>query len=52
MFPKLSERLSQAAGTLSGGEQQMLAIAPLSDGRTGTHHVRRALAWTCADRGT
>jgi branched-chain amino acid transport system ATP-binding protein len=27
MFPKLSERLSQAAGTLSGGEQQMLAIA-------------------------
>ena len=27
MFPKLSERISQAAGTLSGGEQQMLAIA-------------------------
>jgi branched-chain amino acid transport system ATP-binding protein len=27
MFPKLSERLGQAAGTLSGGEQQMLAIA-------------------------
>ena len=27
MFPKLSERPSQAAGTLSGGEQQMLAIA-------------------------
>ncbi|HEV2574472.1 MAG: branched-chain amino acid ABC transporter ATP-binding protein [Rhizobiales bacterium 62-17] len=26
MFPKLSERLGQAAGTLSGGEQQMLAI--------------------------
>jgi len=26
MFPKLSERASQAAGTLSGGEQQMLAI--------------------------
>jgi branched-chain amino acid transport system ATP-binding protein len=27
MFPVLAERLRQAAGTLSGGEQQMLAIA-------------------------
>jgi branched-chain amino acid transport system ATP-binding protein len=26
MFPRLSERAGQAAGTLSGGEQQMLAI--------------------------
>jgi len=26
MFPRLKERLGQAAGTLSGGEQQMLAI--------------------------
>ena len=26
-FPRLAERLDQAAGTLSGGEQQMLAIA-------------------------
>ncbi len=26
-FPRLQERLSQPAGTLSGGEQQMLAIA-------------------------
>ncbi len=26
MFPRLNERLGQAAGTLSGGEQQMLAI--------------------------
>jgi branched-chain amino acid transport system ATP-binding protein len=26
MFPRLSERTSQLAGTLSGGEQQMLAI--------------------------
>jgi branched-chain amino acid transport system ATP-binding protein len=26
MFPKLAERVRQAAGTLSGGEQQMLAI--------------------------
>jgi branched-chain amino acid transport system ATP-binding protein len=27
LFPKLTQRLWQAAGTLSGGEQQMLAIA-------------------------
>jgi len=27
MFPRLEERIGQAAGTLSGGEQQMLAIA-------------------------
>jgi len=26
MFPRLRERATQAAGTLSGGEQQMLAI--------------------------
>ena len=26
LFPRLAERLSQAAGSLSGGEQQMLAI--------------------------
>ena len=26
MFPRLQERMQQAAGTLSGGEQQMLAI--------------------------
>ena len=27
LFPRIKERLSQAAGTLSGGEQQMVAIA-------------------------
>lgn len=27
LFPKLAERLDQEAGTLSGGEQQMLAVA-------------------------
>ena len=26
LFPRLKERLTQSAGTLSGGEQQMLAI--------------------------
>jgi branched-chain amino acid transport system ATP-binding protein len=35
LFPRLSERLGQEAGTLSGGEQQMLAIgrALMSDPR-------------------
>src|SRR5581483_6217048 len=27
VFPRLGERLSQRAGTMSGGEQQMLAVA-------------------------
>jgi branched-chain amino acid transport system ATP-binding protein len=27
MFPRLKERVGQRAGTLSGGEQQMLAVA-------------------------
>jgi branched-chain amino acid transport system ATP-binding protein len=27
LFPRIAERLTQSAGTLSGGEQQMLAIA-------------------------
>ena len=35
MFPRLRERLTQHAGTLSGGEQQMLAIGRglMADGR-------------------
>lgn len=35
LFPRLAERASQAAGTLSGGEQQMLAVgrALMSRGR-------------------
>ena len=32
-FPKLAERMSQPAGTLSGGEQQMLAIGRCLMGR-------------------
>jgi branched-chain amino acid transport system ATP-binding protein len=27
LFPRLAERMGQAAGTMSGGEQQMLAVA-------------------------
>ena len=33
LFPLLSERISQAGGTLSGGEQQMLAISRALMGR-------------------
>ena len=33
MFPRLSERRSQAAGTMSGGEQQMLSLARALVGR-------------------
>ncbi len=33
LFPRLSERLDQRGGTLSGGEQQMLAIARALMGR-------------------
>lgn len=33
LFPRLRERLSQRAGTLSGGEQQMLAVARAMMGR-------------------
>jgi branched-chain amino acid transport system ATP-binding protein len=33
LFPRLKERLKQAAGTLSGGEQQMLAIGRAFMGR-------------------
>lgn len=32
LFPRLKERHWQLAGTLSGGEQQMLAIGPRDDG--------------------
>src|SRR5690606_35692971 len=33
LFPRLGERQSQSAGTMSGGEQQMLAIARALMGR-------------------
>jgi len=33
LFPRLGERLGQAAGTLSGGEQQMLAVGRALMGR-------------------
>ena len=43
-FPILAERRDQAAGTLSGGEQQMLAISPRADVAAQAGAVRRALA--------
>jgi len=33
LFPRLRERLTQKAGTMSGGEQQMLAVARAMMGR-------------------
>jgi len=36
LFPRLAERRSQIAGTLSGGEQQMLAIARALMSRLGS----------------
>jgi len=41
LFPRLRERLGQEAGTLSGGEQQMLAI-----GRALMSERRGCWRWT------
>ena len=41
-FPRLKERLKQSGNTLSGGEQQMLAIARCLMMRPKAHHSRRA----------
>ena len=66
MFPVLGERSSQRAGTLSGGEQQMLAIARclvlrprlmlLDEPTEGlqpsvVQHLRRALLAICEELG-
>jgi branched-chain amino acid transport system ATP-binding protein len=47
-FPVLKERASQNAGTLSGGEQQMLAMARGLMGRPRSPLVDEALPWTFA----
>ena len=41
VFPRLAERLDQAAVTMSGGEQQMLAIARAMVSPPQAHHARR-----------
>ena len=42
-FPRLKERRRQQAGTLSGGEQQMLAVGRAYDAAAQAHAARRAL---------
>ena len=44
MFPRLKERAPQRGGTLSGGEQQMLAMRPRADEPAAPAAARRALA--------
>ena len=44
-FPILRERMHQPAGTLSGGEQQMLALARALMAQAEAAAARRALAW-------
>jgi branched-chain amino acid transport system ATP-binding protein len=60
LFPRLGERFDQAAGTLSGGEQQMLAIGRalmtnpelliLDEATEGLAPVIRAEIWRCIER--
>ena len=49
LFPILRERMHQSAGTLSGGEQQMLALARALMAKPEAASPRRALAWPRAD---
>ena len=43
LFPRLKERRGQLAGTMSGGEQQMCAIARTLDERAEAGAARRAV---------
>ncbi|MBI1245517.1 MAG: ATP-binding cassette domain-containing protein [Alphaproteobacteria bacterium] len=59
LFPRLSERFGQAAATLSGGEQQMLAVGRalmtnpelliLDEATEGLAPVIRAEIWRCIE---
>ena len=49
LFPRLKERAWQQAGTLSGGEQQMLAVGR-AHGKTEAHHDGRAVSGPCTHR--
>ena len=46
LFPRLRERRQQLAGTLSGGEQQMVAIGRGLMARSASAHARRTLPRT------
>ena len=48
-FPRLGDRRSQIAGTLSGGEQQMLAMARGPGDRPGVAPPRRVVDGARAD---
>ena len=50
-FPWLEARKHQQAGTLSGGEQQMLVARPCARLATATTDARRAVARAGADSG-
>ena len=60
LFPKLAERHAQYAGTLSGGEQQMLAIGRalmtnpkllvLDEATEGLAPLIRTEIWTCIEK--
>jgi branched-chain amino acid transport system ATP-binding protein len=60
LFPRLAERANQMAGTLSGGEQQMLAIGRalmtnplllvLDEATEGLAPLIRAEIWACIER--
>ena len=51
LFPRLKERRDQLAGTLSGGEQQMLAMARALMLQAGGRAARRAVDGTGAASG-
>ena len=50
LFPRLKERSWQMAGTLSGGEQQMLAVGR-ADEQAQAFDDGRTLPWPCAAGG-
>ena len=50
-FPRLQERRDQVAGTLSGGEQQMLAMGPGADQPPQAADAGRALYGPCPHSG-
>ena len=47
IFPRLRERKDQLAGTMSGGEQQMLAMGRALMSQPKGAAARRAIRWAC-----